>query len=227
MKHRLVGMAVLVALGVIAWPVIFDTTPMREINQRSQIPPAPAVDRFGVDEPAAVALPPMPDNAAARAAAEPVPDLVPESTPAPRPALGPPVPVAGGASAAAPEQSRTARTEAAAAPVPPVAAPGKPAAAPAKPVPEPVAQPARDQFGLPEQWAVQLGVFGKQENAQELKARAERAGYHAILQISSANGARQYRVFVEPKLNRLDAQRVSANIEKSLGVKGYVTRYYP
>jgi len=221
MKHRLVGMAVLVALGIIAWPVIFDTTPMREINQRSQIPPAPATDRFSVDAPATVQLPPMPDNAAARAAAEPVPDLVPEVTPAPRPALGPPVPGSAASGAAtAPAQPPALKPPAQSAPQQ-----TKPAAAQSGT--EPIAQPGRDQFGLPEQWAVQLGVFGKQENAQELKARAERAGYHAILQITTADGARQYRVYAEPKLNRLDAQRVAANIEKSLGVKGYVTRYYP
>ena len=49
MKHRLVGAAVLVALGVIAWPVLFDTTPVREMSQRSQIPAEPALERARSD----------------------------------------------------------------------------------------------------------------------------------------------------------------------------------
>ena len=50
MKHRLVGAAVLVALGVIAWPVLFDTTPVREMSQRSQIPTEPALELRQGDE---------------------------------------------------------------------------------------------------------------------------------------------------------------------------------
>ena len=48
MKHRLVGTAVLVALGIIIWPVLFDTTPVREISQRSKIPDAPPVERLSL-----------------------------------------------------------------------------------------------------------------------------------------------------------------------------------
>ena len=72
MKHRLVGAAVLVALGVIAWPVLFDTTPVREISQRSQIPSEPALERFSVEEPQPPQLPPAPDSRrAARGAGDP------------------------------------------------------------------------------------------------------------------------------------------------------------
>ena len=170
MKHRLVGTAVLVALGIIIWPVLFDTTPVREISQRSKIPEAPPVERFAISEPEAPQLPPQPDYSAERAASA--------------------------------EAGETSVMDTAASAVP--------------------LQPAE-----PVQWAVQLGVFGKLENAQDIKRRAEKSGYHAILQTVRDGSAIQYRVYVDPKLDKQAAQKLATEIAKNLGVKGYVTRYYP
>ena len=182
MKHRLVGAAVLVALGVIAWPVLFDTTPVREISQRSQIPSEPALERFSVDEPQPPQLPPAPDSAAQRAAQE---------------------------TQTGPEREKEAAE----------LAPGDD-----KPVASAVKEPAS---GLPVQWAVQLGVFSQVENAQDLKRRAEAAGFHVILQSVPSDKGTQHRVYVNPKLDRAEAQALAAQVEKKLAVKGYVTRYYP
>jgi len=172
MKHRLVGAAVLVALGVIAWPVIFDTTPVREISQRSELPAAPSPERFEVPEPQ---RPPPLD------AELPQDD---SGSPAPVEALGPD-----------------------------------------EPLPEAVLQ--GDARGLPEQWAVQLGVFSQLDNARELHARALEAGYHAVMQKSESGGKTQYRVLVEPKLDRRALDALLPEIRRRLGLEGYVTRYYP
>lgn len=201
MKHRLVGTAVLVALGIIIWPVLFDTTPVREISQRSKIPDAPPVERFAIDEPEAPQLPPQPDYTAERAASAvagetPVPDATSSTTPVAQP---------------------------------PEPQPPKPQARPVQPQKQ-ATEPAPallDQHGLPVQWAVQLGVFGKLENAQEIKRRAEKSGYHAILQTVSNGGVTQYRVYVDPKLDKQAAQKLAAEVEKNLALKGFVTRYYP
>lgn len=195
MKHRLVGAAVLVGLGVIAWPVVFDTTPVREISQRSQIPSPPAEQPFTVPEPDPVSLPEAPDSAALR---EQVPDA---PTPDPVPAADP-VP-AGGA-------------EAATQPAPVVAA-----------TPDPVPPVSTDARGLPEQWALQLGVFSDRANAMELRQRAEKAGFHALVQAVGKGPSARYRVYVEPKLDRAAVQRSAAAVQQKLGIKGYVTRYYP
>ncbi len=192
MKHRLVGAAVLIGLGVIAWPVVFDTTPVREISQRSQIPDPPAEQPFIVAEPQAVDLPPEPDSDALR---EVLPDP-PESALAPDPA--------------------------------PVARPAEPRKnlAP-RPAPEPVPPVRNDSHGLPEQWALQLGVFSDRSNALELRARAEKAGFHALVQPVGKGAALRYRVYAEPKLDRAAVQRAAASVQQKLGIKGYVTRYYP
>lgn len=189
MKHRLVGAAVLVGLGIIAWPVVFDTTPVREISQRSQIPAPPLMAPFEVAEPGPVALPPEPDSELAR---ESIPDV---------PAEEPSAPVVAPA-AAAPE--------------------AKPAAA----APE-VPAPVTDSRGLPEQWALQLGVFSTRANALELRERAEKAGFHALVQPVGKGSGVRYRVYVAPKLDRAAVTRLAPDVQRKLGIKGYVTRYYP
>lgn len=186
MKHRLVGAAVIVALGIIAWPVIFDTTPVREISQRSEVPEGPDIERFTVPEPGPVELPPAPDSAALRAAADA------DAEPAVADADSPPV-------IAAPEAGDAAAVPSARA----------------------------DQHGLPEQWAVQLGVFGDIANAREVHARADAAGFHAVLQSVPVNGEIRHRVYVEPKLDRAALDQVAREVERKLGIKGYITRYYP
>ena len=184
MKHRLVGAAVLVALGVIAWPVIFDTTPVREINRRSQIPDAPVVERFSVPEPAPVQTPPAPDSEALRAQQTPA---QPDGTPA----------------------QATGKE-------------GKPADDG-----KPVAAPAGDEYGLPVQWAMQLGVFTDLDNAVEVRDKAEQAGYHALLQSVAGKGATQHRVYIQPKLDRRALEALLPEVQRKLGIQGYVTRYYP
>jgi len=194
MKHRLVGAAVLVGLGVIAWPVVFDTTPVREISQRSQIPRAPAEQAFEVAQPDPVVLPPAPDSAARR---EQLPDT-------------PPPEAAAEVDVSMPEVASA------------------PAKAPlAKPAPDPVVPVRTDARALPEQWALQLGVFSARDNALELRARAEKAGFHALVQTVGSGPARRYRVYAEPKLDRAAVQRAAASVQQKLGIKGYVTRYYP
>lgn len=182
MKHRLVGAAVLVALGVIAWPVLFDTTPVREISQRSQIPSEPAIERFSVEEPTPLQLPPAPNPVAQRAA---------QAT-----------------------QTETEREEEAAALAP----------KDDKPVASAVKDPAS---GLPVQWAVQLGAFSQMEAAQDIKRRAEQAGFHAILQSVPTDKGTLHKVYVNPKLDRAEAQALAAQVKEKIAVEGYVTRYYP
>jgi DedD protein len=186
MKHRLVGAAVIVALGIIAWPVIFDTTPVREISQRSEVPEGPEIERFTVAEPEPMALPPAPDSEALRAAAETT-GTSPAAGVDPRPTVD------------------AVETD------------------DARPAPS-----ARgDEHGLPEQWALQLGVFGDIANAREVHARADAAGFHAVLQSVPVDGEVRHRVYVEPKLDRAALEPVAREVERKLGIKGYVTRYYP
>jgi DedD protein len=76
LKHRLIGALVLIAAGLIAWPVLFDSEPVGRLSKRSEIPPAPAYEPFEIREPM---IEPAPK---ARPRPEPAEPATPPSKPA-------------------------------------------------------------------------------------------------------------------------------------------------
>jgi cell division septation protein DedD len=168
-------------------------------------------------------------NAAAPAPAASTP------APAPAPAAKPSSSVAA-ASTAAPTKTESLPPE----PAKPVAAAPKPAEAPkpapAKPEvaktepakPEPTkpavaapaapAAPAASSVGF----AVQLGAFGRAEDADALRDRVRAAGFSAFVeQVRTDKGALN-RVRVGPVANRGDAEQLRAQVAAKVGISGMV-----
>ncbi|PPU06166.1 SPOR domain-containing protein [Xanthomonas arboricola] len=157
------------------------------------------------------------------------------STPAPAPAAKPNSSVAA-ASTAAPTRTESLPPEpakpVAATPKPaeaPTPAPAKPEAAktepakpePAKPVvaaPAAPAAPAASSVGF----AVQLGAFGRAEDADALRDRVRAAGFSAFVeQVRTDKGALN-RVRVGPVANRSDAEQLRAQVAAKVGISGMV-----
>ncbi|CAD2244536.1 SPOR domain-containing protein [Xanthomonas arboricola] len=157
------------------------------------------------------------------------------STPAPAPTAKPSSSVAA-ASTAAPTKTESLPPEPAkpvvAAPKPaeaPKPAPAKPEVAktePAKPEPtKPVvaapaapAAPAASSVGF----AVQLGAFGRAEDADALRDRVRAAGFSAFVeQVRTDKGALN-RVRVGPVANRGDAEQLRAQVAAKVGISGMV-----
>ncbi|MBB3760531.1 MULTISPECIES: SPOR domain-containing protein [Xanthomonas] len=172
-------------------------------------------------------------NAAAPAPAASTP--TPAPAPAPTPAAKPSSSVAA-ASTAAPTKTESLPPEpakpVAAAPKPaeaPKPAPAKPEVAktePAKPEPtKPVvaapaapAAPAASSVGF----AVQLGAFGRAEDADALRDRVRAAGFSAFVeQVRTDKGALN-RVRVGPVANRGDAEQLRAQVAAKVGISGMV-----
>ncbi|NIK50996.1 SPOR domain-containing protein [Xanthomonas arboricola] len=165
-------------------------------------------------------------NAAAPAPAASTP------TPAPAPAAKPSSSVAA-ASTAAPTKTESLPPEpakpVAAAPKPaeaPKPAPAKPEVAktepakpePAKPVVAAPAAPAASSVGF----AVQLGAFGRAEDADALRDRVRAAGFSAFVeQVRTDKGALN-RVRVGPVANRGDAEQLRAQVAAKVGISGMV-----
>ena len=85
LKQRLVGALILVALGVVFWPIIFVEPGSSPTTEQERIPPRPAVDTTPIEPPDQVGLRP-PSELIARSQQERV-----EPAPAP---VEPPDPVA-------------------------------------------------------------------------------------------------------------------------------------
>ncbi|MCC4614893.1 SPOR domain-containing protein [Xanthomonas campestris pv. asclepiadis] len=154
------------------------------------------------------------------------------STPAPATAAKPNSSVAA-ASTAAPTKTESLPPEpakpVAAAPKPaeaPKPAPAKPEVAktepakpePAKPVVAAPAAPAASSVGF----AVQLGAFGRAEDADALRDRVRAAGFSAFVeQVRTDKGALN-RVRVGPVANRGDAEQLRAQVAAKVGISGMV-----
>jgi DedD protein len=183
LKERLVGAAVLVAIGVwlIPWvldgpespldtganslqlPAAEEPMPMRTQTLRLGDDPEPEAEPAAAPEPAVVAVPPPAVSAPeAPAVAEP-----PAQTSAPV--------------AAARE-----------------AAPRPAAPAPAATPPKPAAPPAAAKGD----WVVQLGSFGEEANARRLAQRVDGFGHKAVVSSIRSNGRTLYRVRVGPMATR-------------------------
>ncbi|KPN09298.1 SPOR domain-containing protein [Xanthomonas arboricola] len=167
-------------------------------------------------------------NAAAPAPAASTPTPAPAPTPAAKPSSS-----VAAASTAAPTKTESLPPEPAkpvvAAPKPaeaPKPAPAKPEVAktepakpePAKPAVAAPAAPAASSVGF----AVQLGAFGRAEDADALRDRVRAAGFSAFVeQVRTDKGALN-RVRVGPVANRGDAEQLRAQVAAKVGISGMV-----
>nr|WP_228734791.1 SPOR domain-containing protein [Xanthomonas euvesicatoria] len=89
---------------------------------------------------------------------------------------------------------------------------------PAKPVATAPAAPAASAVGF----AVQLGAFGRAEDADALRDRVRAAGFSAFVeQVRTDKGALN-RVRVGPVANRSDAEQLRAQVAAKVGISGMV-----
>lgn len=103
-------------------------------------------------------------------------------------------------------------------PKPAVKPEAKPVAAePAKPVAVPTA-PAASSVGF----AVQLGAFGKAEDANALRDKVRAAGFSAFVEQVRTDKGTLHRVRVGPVANRAEAENLNAQVASKVGVAGMV-----
>jgi DedD protein len=204
-RHRLIGASILVAAGVIGFPLLFDSQPRPiavdipiEIPGRDGAPPL-----AGASRPApAPSLSPTPTHSPAPSpAAAPTPAPAPSPTPAPAPSPAP--------------------------------APAAPAPAPA-PTPEPAkrdsaAEAARAQAILRgqqppaaastanERVVVQVGAFADEARAREARQKLERAGLKTYVNVAQTSDGKRTRVRVGPFDSRAEAEKAAARV-KALGL---------
>ena len=233
-RHRLIGAAVLVLLGVVGFPLLFDTQPRPipvdipiEIPDRNKVAPL-VVPAPVADAPAAKpAAPVTPEPAPTAAAQRPAPSRTAaanglaegeELVPSARPAPAKPTPAPAAAPAAAkPEVKHEAKPPAAPAPSP--APEPKPAAraddsARARALLEGRSTEAPAAASAEEaRFIVQVGAFADAEKAREARTKVERAGLKTYTQVVDTKDGKRTRVRVGPFTNRAEADKAAARIK--------------
>lgn len=222
-RRRLVGALVLLVVGVVVFPLIFETQP-RPLPGNTPIllpegAPARVAGTVGgaalpAAAPAASAVRPvLPADAGAEGPAAPA-SAAPATLPAP--ALAPPPPaVARAASVAVPASAAVARAE----PRPAAKPVTKPEPA-AKPEPKVDTKPA-PEVGAAGRFVVQVGAYNDLERLKAARARLEKLGYKSYTQdVESATG-RRTRVRVGPFATRQEAEAVAAKV-KAAGLQAAI-----
>lgn len=201
-RHRLIGAAVLVLVGIVGFPLLFDTQPRPiavdipiEIPDRAKARPLPA--------------PPQPRAQAT--AADPAAASKGAAAPSSAPASAKPsaataaAPAPGSKPAAVQQAGAETPTKAVDAPKPAKAETprAQAAAGDAKP-------PATQADG---RFIVQVGAFSDVGKAREARRRVEKAGLKTYTQVADTGDGRRIRVRVGPFASRAEADKAASRIK--------------
>lgn len=232
-RQRLIGATVLLAIGIIGFPLVFETQPRPipldipiEIPRRDALPPLAAPPVTGTSAPAvatAQASRPRTAAAAVPAAAKPEPEILTESRAEAGRDVTPPRAAASAAPrvAAASTPARAAASSPAGSEPRRVAAAASAATAPARPAPgaagdgdrarallegRPVAAaPAEGQ-----RFVVQVGAFADADAARDTRQKAEKLGLKTYTQVAQTPSGSRIRVRIGPFASRADAEAAHA-----------------
>ncbi len=203
LKQRLVGALILVALGVVFWPIIFVEPGERARMEQERIPPAPVIDSTPIEGPDQTGVQGSPEwepdaaqydqeTAALASDDDGGADLAGVT------AEGMPEPVA-----AAPASSQpVVRTEA--------------------PVP-----PAVDDKGLAVGWILQVASVSSASKADALRDRLLAMQEKAYVKKIESGEKDLYRVYIGPNFERAQLEKIQSSIDSRFGVHSMIVRYVP
>ena len=200
-KQRLVGALILVALGVVFWPIIFVARDGDTRELRVAVPEAPPVDLSPLPAPDSAALRRVPQAQAqiqAQGAEQgPAPEFFDSDPQVPEPL--PALPAR--ADTQPPASLEQAR--------------------------ETLQAPAIDADGLPIAYALQVATIGQRERAENLRDELLKAGYKGYLQRLRRDDRTLYRVLVGPRYQRDDLAPVKEAVDRTWRVESLIIRYLP
>ncbi len=222
LKQRLVGALILIALGVIFWPLIFVPAKEGPAVSEASMPPRPVIDRSPIA---------VPDSQGFRGSPRIVDKLD---------ATGPDDLSRTGSFGASqeikdiPEQVVQTVTQPAAAQAidTPSGNTGK-----AEPRPQatkekkprktaPIA-PTLDQDGIPIAWILQVASVSSAEKAEQLRERLLDMGHKAYTKRIDRDGRTLVRVAVGPRSEKVKLEAIKSDIDREFGVQSIIARYLP
>jgi DedD protein len=227
-RRRLMGAIVLVTLGVIAFPIVFESQPRPipvdipiEIPRVDGAAPLviPAARSAGPSDEASSSSLAKADSARQAASGT--------LTPAPEPAPAEPAPQAASAPAVAPRAAVPAAQQPATAA--PSAAPASSArTTPAKPVTESAKSPPASSSptvaaptpssaasDASTKFIVQVGAFTESSAAKEVQEKLDKLGLKTYTQVADTTAGRRIRVRLGPFANRADADKAAARAREA------------
>jgi DedD protein len=204
LKQRLVGALILVALGVVFWPIIFVEPGERAAPAQERIPLPPAIDTSPIAAPDQDGLRGSPDWELQHSDEPAV--LMPDAGGE----------IGGPGAAAVPAEA-----------APEASAPVTPAVAevPSREVaPE---RPALDAQGVPVAWILQVASVSSAAKADQLRDKLLAMDEKAYVKKIERGDKDLYRVYVGPNFERAQLEKIQGTIDSRFGVRSMIVRYAP
>lgn len=185
-KHRLIGAAVLVLVGVIGFPMLFDKQPRPiAVDTPIEIPDKNKVKPLNIPAPAAIeslkAEAPPPVDPVPVAAELPKIAVIPDPPPVEKLVEGAAVKLADGAKAKALLEGR---------------------------------EPEKKVETIEGRYVVQVGAFSDAVRAREVRLKVERGGLKTYTQVAETKDGPRIRVRVGPFGNKIEADKAAEKIRK-------------
>jgi DedD protein len=203
-RRRLIGAMVLLGVGVIAFPLLFETQPRPiPVDIPIVIPPRDGAAPLALPAPKAMPSPAAPAAVAPASASMPPVATAPAPAPVPAPIPAPP-------SVPSPQEAKPALAPA------PKPAPTAVASTPKPSAEAPAAAPAPSA-----RFVVQIGAFAEAAAVRDVRAKAQKAGVSTFTQVVETSDGKRTRVRVGPFDSREAAEKAAAQI-KAAGLPGSV-----
>jgi DedD protein len=208
-RHRLIGASVLVVLGVVGFPLLFDTQPRPVSVDIAVDIPDRASSKPLVDT---TKQKPLSTGAGLDAKEEVVPDAKPEAKAESKPTPKAEAVVATTAAAAA-VAAVVPKAESKPEPVKPEAKPDVKTEAKAA-APKAGESKPTDSKDSGSRFVVQAGTFSDEGKLSEVRSKLEKAGIHTYTQVIESKEGRRVRVRVGPFTSRDEADKVARKIKQ-------------
>lgn len=210
-KYRLAGATVLILLGVIVLPLLFDKQPRPiavdtpiEIPDKNKvlpltIPAAPSVAAASVAAPTPESAPAASVAKSGVASTAPVDSAAVVKSVVSAPVAAAPVVKPAASALAAPKPAEVNRAQ---------------ALLDGKEVPAATASKSAPADAAGSRFVVQVGAFADDARAREVRLKVERAGLKTYAQVADTKDGKRIRVRVGPFATRAEAEQAAARIKK-------------
>ena len=198
-RHRLIGASVLVVVGVLGFPLLFDTQPRPvSVDIAVDIP-----DRANSKPLASASSATKQTPLSTGAGLDPKEEVVAKPEPKAESAVAAVAPVAKPEVKTEPVKSEPAKAE-----------PAKVDVKTAEAKPADTKQAASDTKADAPRFVVQVGAFSDEAKAREVRAKLEKAGYKTYTHVAETKEGKRTRVRVGPFTSRDEADKAAHKIKQ-------------
>ena len=198
-RHRLIGASVLVVVGVLGFPLLFDTQPRPvSVDIAVDIP-----DRANSKPLASASSATKQTPLSTGAGLDPKEEVVAKPEPKAESAVAAVAPVAKPEVKAEPVKSEPAKAE-----------PAKVDVKAAEAKPAETKQAASDTKADAPRFVVQVGAFSDEAKAREVRVKLEKAGYKTYTHVADTKEGKRTRVRVGPFTSRDEADKAAHKIKQ-------------